>query len=79
MPKPLSLHIGKALSAGHHLVLASMAFRDSFGAARIVRAITTSTTLGVQIRRSAAVNKLGLTTTIQPTDPAIAPTITETT
>jgi len=79
MPKSLSLHIGKALSAGHHRVLASMVFRHSFGAARIAMATTTRTTLGAQIKRSAASNKLGLSTTIQPTDPAIAPTITETT
>src|SRR2546426_12663432 len=69
MPKPL----------GDHLVLANMAFRHSFGAARIAMATTTRTTLGVQIRRHAASNKLGLTTTIQPADPAITPTSTETT
>jgi len=56
-----------------------MVFRHSFGAARIAMATTTRTTLGAQIKRSAASNKLGLITTIQPTDPAIAPAITETT
>ncbi len=42
-------------------------------------ATTTRTTLGAQIRRSAASNTLGLTTTTQPADPAIAQTTTETT
>ena len=63
----------------NHLSLASMAFRHSFGAVRIAIATTIRTTLGAQISRSAASNKLDLITTIQPADPAITPIITETT
>ena len=79
MPKPLSVHPGKGLPAENHFGLASMAFRHSFGAAAIEIAITITTILGAQMRRTVAINRLGLTTTIQPTDPAIAPTIKETT
>ena len=79
MPKPLSVHPGKGLPAENHLGFASMAFRHSFGAAAIEIAITITTILGAQMRRTAAINRLGLTTTIQPTDPAIAPTIKEAT